>query len=238
MPNWCLNKLTITGPEADVQAFKTKAVGHSPWEEPEGEPDALNFHSLVPIPENLLAAGYDGARYDWEMANWGCKWGASGPGILDEREGHVEYEFYAVLRASQVPLAAGVSAPSGENGPPPHQVIKLGIDVHLDRYVVVRQIDGGVPQPPQRFSPTQFLEWAKKQTALAQQVYSCYEAGPFGYRLHRKLKEWGRGLPDWRRTRCLCWICRGYGRAGIVAWEGWRLGPHSRRKATMAALPS
>ena len=94
MPNWCLNKLTITGPEADVQAFKTKAVGHSPWEEPEGEPDALNFHSLVPIPENLLAAGYDGARYDWEMANWGCKWGASGPGILDEREGHVEYEFY------------------------------------------------------------------------------------------------------------------------------------------------
>src|SRR5664279_739716 len=87
--------------------------------------------------------------------------------------------------------AAGASALSCESGPPPHQVIKLGIDVHLDRYVVVRQIDGGAPQPPQRFSPTQFLEWAKKQTALAQQVYSCYEAGPFGYRLHRKLKELG-----------------------------------------------
>jgi hypothetical protein len=94
MSNWCLNKLTITGPEADVQAFKSKAGGRSPWDEPEGDPDALNFHSLVPIPENLLAAGYDGARYDWEMANWGCKWGASGPGILDDREGHVEYEFY------------------------------------------------------------------------------------------------------------------------------------------------
>ena len=52
--------------------------------------------------------------------------------------------------------------------------------------MVVRQIDGGAPQPPQRFSPRQFLEWAKKQTALAQQVYSCYEAGPFGYRLHRQ----------------------------------------------------
>ena len=96
-----------------------------------------------------------------------------------------------VLSASQASLAAGASAPSGESGPPPHQVIKLGIDVHLDRYVVVRQIDGGAPQPPQRFSPRQFLEWAKKQTALAQQVYSCYEAGPFGYRLHRKLKELG-----------------------------------------------
>ena len=90
-----------------------------------------------------------------------------------------------VLSASQVSLAAGASAPSCDSGPPPHQVIKLGIDVHLDRYVVVRQIDGGAPQPPQRFSPRQFLEWAKKQTALAQQVYSCYEAGPFGYRLHR-----------------------------------------------------
>src|ERR1019366_1085713 len=87
--------------------------------------------------------------------------------------------------------AAGASALSCESGPPPHQVIKLGIDVHQDRYVVVRQIDGGAPQPPQRFSPSQFLEWAKKQRALAKQVYSCYEAGPFGYRLHRKLKESG-----------------------------------------------
>jgi hypothetical protein len=58
----------------------------------------------------------------------------------------------AVLSASQVSLAAGASVPSGESGPPPHRVIKLGIDVHLDRYVVVRQIDGGAPQPPQRFS--------------------------------------------------------------------------------------
>ena len=96
-----------------------------------------------------------------------------------------------VLRASKVLLAAGASAPSCDSGPPPHQVIKLGIDVHLDRYVVVRQIEGGAPQPPQRFSPTQFLAWAKKQTALARQVYSCYEAGPFGYRLHRKLKDLG-----------------------------------------------
>jgi hypothetical protein len=31
------------------------------------------------------------------------------------------------------------------------------------------------------------LEWTKKQTELAHKVYSCYEAGPFGYSLHRKL---------------------------------------------------
>jgi transposase len=109
------------------------------------------------------------------------------PSAQPETETLVE----TVLSASQASLAAGASAPSSDSGPPPHQVIKLGIDVHLDRYVVVRQIDGGAPQPPQRFSPRQFLEWAKKQTALARQVYSCYEAGPFGYRLHRQLKEWG-----------------------------------------------
>jgi len=87
--------------------------------------------------------------------------------------------------------AAGASAPACGSGPRAHQVIKLGIDVHLDRYVVVRQIDGGAPQPAQGFSPTQFLDWARKQTALAQQVYSCYEAGPFGYSLHRKLAGFG-----------------------------------------------
>src|ERR1035437_2189362 len=109
------------------------------------------------------------------------------PAVKPETETLVE----TVLSASKGSPAAGTSAPSCDSGPPPHQVIKLGIDVHLDRYVVVRQIDGGAPQPPQRFSPRQFLEWAQKQTALAQQVYSCYEAGPFGYRLHRKLKELG-----------------------------------------------
>src|ERR1039458_5526383 len=78
------------------------------------------------------------------------------PAAQPETETLVE----TVLSASQVSLASGTSAPSCDSGPRPHQVIKLGIDVHLDRYVVVRQIDGGAPQPPQRFSPGQFLEWA------------------------------------------------------------------------------
>lgn len=53
------------------------------------------------------------------------------------------------------------------------KTIKLGIDVHLDLYVVVRQIDGGAPQPPLSFSPEKFLECAKKQLSLAEQVFSC-----------------------------------------------------------------
>jgi len=71
------------------------------------------------------------------------------------------------------------------------KTLKLGIDVHLDRYVVVRILDGGTPQPPQRFAPAEFMLWAAKQLTLAEQVFTCYEAGPFGYSLHRKLEKMG-----------------------------------------------
>jgi transposase len=69
--------------------------------------------------------------------------------------------------------------------------IKLGVDVHADSYVVVRQIDSATPQPAQKMSPAKFLEFADKQLELAQEVHSCYEAGPFGYNLHRELLKRG-----------------------------------------------
>jgi transposase len=69
--------------------------------------------------------------------------------------------------------------------------IKLGIDIHADSYRVVRQLDNATPQPAQKFTPAAFLEWAAKQLTLADTVYSCYEAGSFGYGLHRKLAELG-----------------------------------------------
>ncbi len=71
------------------------------------------------------------------------------------------------------------------------QRIKLGIDVHADSYRVVRQLDNATPQPAQKFTPKDFLVWAKKQLELAESVHSCYEAGPFGYGLHRALEAMG-----------------------------------------------
>ena len=84
-----------------------------------------------------------------------------------------------------------VPAKTAVKGPRLYRTIKLGLDVHADRYVVVRQIDGGVPQPAQGFTPAQFLSWAAKQKELAEEVYCCYEAGPFGYTLHRQLLALG-----------------------------------------------
>jgi transposase len=78
-----------------------------------------------------------------------------------------------------------------EAAPCKAQTIKLGVDVHLDLYVVVRVIDGGTPQPPQRFQPMEFMLWCAKQLTLAEKVFTCYEAGPFGYSLHRRLERMG-----------------------------------------------
>ncbi len=69
--------------------------------------------------------------------------------------------------------------------------IKLGVDVHADSYRIVRQIESATPQPAQKMSPNQFLKFAARQLELAQEVYCCYEAGPFGYGLHRKLVAMG-----------------------------------------------
>lgn len=69
--------------------------------------------------------------------------------------------------------------------------IKLGVDVHADSYRVVRQIDGATPQPAQKMTPAKFLEFAARQRTLAEEVHCCYEAGPFGYTLHRELLALG-----------------------------------------------
>jgi len=91
------------------------------------------------------------------------------------------------VRPQPQPPTPGATDPA----PPKARTIKLGVDVHLDVYVVVRIIDGTTPQPPQRFQPKDFLPWCVKQLALAEKVFTCYEAGPFGYSLHRQLTKIG-----------------------------------------------
>jgi hypothetical protein len=95
MPNWCDNHLTITGPNEDIARFKQQAVGHSPWEPPlpDEKPSVLNFHSLVPIPAEVLQAGYEDAGYEWENNHWGCKWGACSADLIDDNGDSLLYGF-------------------------------------------------------------------------------------------------------------------------------------------------
>jgi len=70
-------------------------------------------------------------------------------------------------------------------------LILLGLDVHLKQITVVRQMDHSLPQPAQRFEQSRLLAWVEKMIAQGAEVWSCYEAGCFGYVLHRALTERG-----------------------------------------------
>src|SRR6184192_4928672 len=70
-------------------------------------------------------------------------------------------------------------------------VIKLGIDVHQDFYVVVEQVEGGNPKPPQRFDKQVFLHWASKLKQRGAEVHALYEACGFGFSLQRNLTALG-----------------------------------------------
>src|SRR6266567_2154567 len=70
-------------------------------------------------------------------------------------------------------------------------VIKLGIDVHQEFYVVVEQVGGSNPKPPQRFGKEAFLHWAAKLKQAGAEVHAVYEACGFGFGLHRKLNALG-----------------------------------------------
>lgn len=70
MPNWCRNKLIVSGPDDRLDEFVKQAKGPEPRfkgsdEEPIVSP--LSFPQLVPLPDDVLAAAYE---------YWGVKWGA------------------------------------------------------------------------------------------------------------------------------------------------------------------
>ena len=71
------------------------------------------------------------------------------------------------------------------------EVIKLGIDVHASSYVVVMKIDSSSPLRSKQFSPEAFIKWVTTLRSQCRELHSCYEAGPFGYGLHRKLTAMG-----------------------------------------------
>ena len=65
--------------------------------------------------------------------------------------------------------------------------IKLGIEAHAKGYYVARQLDGTTPQPVQKMTFEGLLRFVAKQQGMAREVFTCYEAGAFGYCLHRRL---------------------------------------------------
>jgi transposase len=67
------------------------------------------------------------------------------------------------------------------------ETIKLGLDVHARDVVMCLQLDGALPQRPQKLLAVQVLALVRGLWAAGRRVYACYEAGPCGYGLHRDL---------------------------------------------------
>jgi hypothetical protein len=106
MPNWCENKLDVRGPCEDVKRFTEQAVGYDPETTPEercNKPsNSLNFHSLVPIPEEVLKAEDGITQENWVEENWGATRDDGEGGIVLEYDGRVIYQF---VTAWEPPIA-------------------------------------------------------------------------------------------------------------------------------------
>ena len=69
--------------------------------------------------------------------------------------------------------------------------IKLGLDIHQARYVVVAQEGHATPKPARRFLPHEFVPWVETLLARGHAVFVVYEACGFGFGLCRQLTAAG-----------------------------------------------
>ena len=83
------------------------------------------------------------------------------------------------------------SAATGHAYQSPVPAIKLGLDIHQARYVVVAQEGQETPKPARRLAPGEFVPWVESLLARGHQVYVVYEACGFGFGLCRRLQALG-----------------------------------------------
>ena len=83
--------------------------------------------------------------------------------------------------------APEATTPSAQSG----SEIKLGLDIHQSKYVIVAQYDHATPRAPRSSSPDQFLPWIDGLLREGHRVHVLYEACGFGFGLCRQLRERG-----------------------------------------------
>jgi hypothetical protein len=85
MPNWCDNRLTVTGPERSLINFREAAKSG-------GEPFSLE--PFLPLPEELEPNDYHGDQWhDYRIATFGTKWDVSDARLEAQGSDSLEYYF-------------------------------------------------------------------------------------------------------------------------------------------------
>jgi hypothetical protein len=74
-------------------------------------------------------------------------------------------------------------------------MLKLGLEIHREKFVVVAQDERATPHPPQRFAPTEFAPWVEARLREGFEVHVVYESCGFGYGLYRVAASWRALLP-------------------------------------------
>lgn len=99
MPNWCNNKLIVSGKEEEVSKFISEAQAK--------EDEVISLQKLVPMPQELegttsprekknkeLEKKYGADNwYDWHCLNWGTKWDLYDTEIISRKKRSVQYFF-------------------------------------------------------------------------------------------------------------------------------------------------
>lgn len=113
MPNWCDNKLRVSGKRNEVSRFVEQARGKGPYykggEEDSGEPQCLDFNQFVPVPTQVIE--YSNSKpscdavgaifgkpsmccgYHFQLSHWGTKWNAYEPSVSRSKKGDAVYGF-------------------------------------------------------------------------------------------------------------------------------------------------
>jgi transposase len=70
-------------------------------------------------------------------------------------------------------------------------MLKLGLDIDREKFVVAAQYDHAMPRPPRGFAPAEFFRWVEVRLREGFEVHVVNESCGFGFGLFRALVQAG-----------------------------------------------
>lgn len=90
MPNWCENKLIVTGDKEDLLEFKEQVKSHE-----DGIETDIRMNNLIHMPKELIntVSPWEHPNWcEWALENWGTKWDLTAH-LIGETDSELLYEF-------------------------------------------------------------------------------------------------------------------------------------------------